>query len=230
MPLRLTFDTPHQTAGTIVRDVVNQGTADVASVMVTDGGGQWRSVDRHGQSIETPAYRPGSDAPVAILRVTPVGEEGDALAPGYSSFEFGAEFRLDAVSDGSSTDNGDNLMQRGLSGDEAQFKLQLDHQRPACRIKGSAGAVQVVSPSTVPAFTWFRAACRRFNDRVVLTVTELQSGEQTVTTVDGHTGSLRPESADVPLSIGGKLNAHGGIVSSSDQYNGFIDDVFLRVY
>ena len=228
-PLRLRFDTPAQAPGSVVREVVNSGTADVSAEIVSAGGGAWRSVDRHGQSVETPAFTRWEDAPQAILGVTPEGS-GDALAPGYASFEFGADFQIDWESDGTSRDDGDNLVQRGLSGDVSQYKIQIDNRRPACRIKGSAGSVKVVASNTVPASTWINVSCRRYAERVVLTVMDMDSGAQSITTDYGLTGAVRPETPDVPLSVGGKLNADGGIVYSSDQFNGVIDEVFVRVY
>jgi hypothetical protein len=66
----------------------------------------------------------------------------DVLEARLGDFRFGAAFRLDAVSQGSRADNGDNLVQRGLSGDPAQYKLQLDGRVPACRVQGAAALSQ----------------------------------------------------------------------------------------
>ena len=47
----------------------------------------------------------------------------------------------------------------------------------------------------------------------------------------GSTGSLDPtDRASLPLSVGGKLNADGGIVKdNTDQFNGLIDNVLLDI-
>jgi hypothetical protein len=65
---------------------------------------------------------------------------GRPAQPGSRDFEFGAGFSLDTKSTGDHADNGDNLIQRGLFGDKAQYKIQVDKGKVSCRIKGSGGA------------------------------------------------------------------------------------------
>lgn len=44
----------------------------------------------------------------------------------------------------------------------------------------------------------------------------------------GPTGDMAPSRPTVPLSVGGKLSAHGEPVTSTDQLNGLVDNVILR--
>ena len=230
MPLRLSFDQPEQKAGSVVTRVTNSGDADLSISVVTADGGRLRWLNQHGQAIRTPEYRATDSEPRALLSVRNAGGDADALSPGDASFSFGADFALDAVSDGSSVDNGDNLIQRGLATDEVQYKLELDNRRPSCRILGSTGDVRVVSPVQVRAGAWYRVRCLRHPASVTLTVTDLATGKETVTTEAGETGLLDASSRSIPLSVGGKLNSDGSLVqSATDQFNGAIDQVMLSV-
>jgi len=167
--------------------------------------------------------------PRAVLSITPgPGGDADALNPGARVFSFGASFRLDAVSTGGD-DNGDNLMQRGLIGSASQYKIQVDHDRPSCRVAGSDGEVLVRSPVRVRPGRWYTVRCSREDDRVTLQLSERGSGTTQDVSATGRTGSL-DASGDLPLSVGGKLTAQGTAVrSNSDQFNGEVDDVVLLV-
>ena len=94
-------------------------------------------------AVQFPAYVKSGTYPRAVVGVTPTS--GGGLSPGASDFEYGAVFRLDATSSGRSIDNGDNLFQRGLYEDSAQFKLQIDKGYPSCRVRGSGGQGFVTS-------------------------------------------------------------------------------------
>lgn len=229
-PLRLGFERPEQPAGSVVTDVVNSGEAGVSISVVTANGGSLRALDQRGQSIRTPDFSASENPPRAVLSIRSDDEAGDVLNPGDAPFVFGADFALDRVSDGSSVDNGDNLVQRGLAGDPTQYKLELDARRPTCRIHGSRGDVRVVSPVQAEAGAWYRVRCLRQPAAVTLVVTDLETGRETVTVEAGSTGSLSPESGRVPLSVGGKLHTDGSLVdSATDQFNGAVDLVKLRI-
>ncbi|HXH57210.1 LamG domain-containing protein, partial [Iamia sp.] len=149
-------------------------------------------------------------------------------------FEFGADVVLDATSESGavgSTDNGDNLVQRGLFDDLSQYKLQLDARRPSCRVKGSVGAVFVTASMSVQPGRWYRVRCVRDGSTVSIAVTTwADDGTPTVVTrsATGPTGDMAPSRPTVPLSIGGKLSASGESVTSTDQLNGVVDNVVLR--
>jgi hypothetical protein len=117
----------------------------------TLGEGAGRDGAGSNRAVRFPAHSAATDAPRAVVRVVPEGP--DALDPGTGRFESGADVVLDATSESGavgSTDNGDNLVQRGLFDDLSQYKVQLDARRPSCRVKGSAGTVFVTASMSVP--------------------------------------------------------------------------------
>jgi hypothetical protein len=207
----------------------NSGNSPLTVRTVTRNGGQVASTSGpDGGAVRLPAYQ-ASNAPVAVLAVTdPDGT--DDLAPGTARFTFGADFALDAKSQGSRTDNGNNLVQRGLYDHRMQFKLQVDGNRPLCRVKGSGGAVSVKSSRTITPGVWHRAVCKRSGSQVTLTVTRLSDGVKWTSSRVGATGSLQPSSRSVPVSVGGKLDAKGSLARSADQFNGKVDNAFVNVF
>lgn len=212
----------------------NSGSGTVTVSVATRDGGALESLPSGGadRDIRLPAHDPTEPAPRAVIRV--VDEAGaDDLDPGTEPFEFGADFLLDAVSQGGSgtIDNGNNLLQRGLWNNVSQYKIQLDGGRPSCRVKGAAGAVAVSSPAVEPD-RWYRVRCRRNASTVTIEVTSWDA-DGVPTTISrsntGASGSMTPSDQSVPLSAGGKLNANGEVAGSSDQFNGMIDNVGLRL-
>ncbi|NCT92609.1 hypothetical protein GXB85_16870 [Cellulomonas sp. APG4] len=216
-------------AGTQLGHVPVTGTAGARGTVVQHRGGVAVAVaSRSGQgtAADFPPARRGSQAPAAVIAVRPPAGSA-ALAPGTRAFSFGADFRLDAGSTG--IDGGDNLVQRGLADDTGQYKLELDGQRAACVIKGNRGKVTVRSTLTVTRGAWYTAECRRSGDTVSLTVRRI-GGTSVTTTARGATGSVVTARADTPLSIGGKLTPAGKVATwSSDQFNGLVDNAFLRI-
>lgn len=214
------------------------GTAAVTVGLASrDGGTITSAEDRQGApdgAVRLPAHDATAPAPRAAVRVTNAGA-GDALDPGTRRFSFGADVRLDATSESGAAggiDNGDNVVQRGLFDDVVQYKLQVDHRQPSCRVKGRAGEVMVTSTVTLDADRWYRLLCTRSGTTVSLTVTSWSPGgtpTDTVTRGEGATGSMTPAAPTVPLSAGGKLLATGAVAGSTDQLNGLLDRVVLRV-
>lgn len=181
-----------------------------------------------GRSAAFPAFK-ANNPPQAVLTVVD-GQGADDLSPGNADFQFGADFSLHGRSQGSSSDNGNNLIQRGLFGAGMQYKIQVDGNRPLCRVKGSGGVVEVKSSRPVASDAWFRATCIRRGHEVQLRVVRLKDGETWTDRESGRTGSLVPSSASLPLSIGGKVRNTGEIIGGdADQFNGRIDNVFLMV-
>lgn len=185
-----------------------------------------------GYAARFPRHSPSATAPAAVVRIRNAGP-ADGLDPGTGRFTFAADVKLDTLTaTAGSADDGDNVVQRGLYGDVSQYKIQVDHGRPMCRIKGRSGTVEVRSPVVVQPWRWYRLTCVRDGGRVTLSVTSWASdGTPTTTSTarDGATGSMRPASSGVPLSVGGKLSASGGIVASADQLSGLVDNVRLHL-
>lgn len=184
------------------------------------------------RAFEFPPYASSPTAPRAILSVTsPEGEEN--LAPREEDFEFGATFRIDKTSTGDPTDNGDNLIQRGLFAEDGQYKIDVDKDRPACRVKGSGGTVQVKANDDVTPGEWYAARCTRRGDVVQLTVLSYDGkawGQHSQDSQTEGVGSVDWADPTVPLSVGGKVTPRGRVVeSASDQFNGLIVDPYLAI-
>lgn len=236
-PLRLLFEQRPPPSGEY-RHFVNSGSRRLrTSVASLDSGFLTDAPSRRGsrgqRALKTPGHKAGPDAPRAIIRVRDL-RGADALNPAGKDFTFGADFRLNKVSAhsfASSTDNGDNLIQRGLYDQSTQYKVQLDHRVAWCRVKGSRGAVEVASPVTIHSGRWYRVRCARDGATVRISVTSWRDGtsHQVVRSRAGTIGDLTPRKRSTPLSVGGKLTSGGNVVNNADQFNGRIDNVMLRI-
>lgn len=211
--------------------LANAGSVSVSATIASAGGGVVAAVKHKGagRAARFEPFDPDLPAELAAVVVFPKGDK-DRLAPRRRAFTFGAAFKLDATSQGSKVDNGNNLAQRGLYDDDAQYKLQIDDNRLSCRVKGSAGSILVRADRPVRTQRWNRARCTRRDRTVTLVLVERTSDGNTKHRwrrsgpIGGLAFSSRP-----PLSIGGKVTDKGEMMSaSSDQFNGRIDNVFFR--
>lgn len=208
----------------------NAGQSALSVTQVSHRGGsvnEAAGANGNGTGIRLPAFK-ASDPPLAVLTV--LDTQGvDDLEPGASKFRFGADFTLDAKSAGSPSDNGNNLVQRGLFGSSMQYKIDVDKERPGCRVKGDQGAVTVRATRAVAPDTWYRMHCIRDGGAVRLTVKRLSDGLTWSYSANGNIGSLHA-ARKLPLSIGGKVNASGDLMTGdSDQFNGRVDNVYLNI-
>jgi hypothetical protein len=195
-------------------------------------GGQLRATPGYDgmPALRFPAHEPMRDAPNAMLALR--SQDPDWLQPRGDQLVFGADLALDAVSDGTDRDNGDNVMQRGLFGAPAQFKLQVDHRRPSCLVRGDAGMVLTTSSVTLDARSWYRITCRRTDDEVEVTVSRLDDGSAVDTEVDRDRGEIGSVTfpAQTFLSIGGKLGPDGGPVEdATDQFDGSLTRIHVSI-
>jgi hypothetical protein len=183
--------------------------------------------DSASRAVQFPAYVGSGTYPRAVVRVTPTS--GGGLSPGAANFQYGAVFRLNATSSGRSIDNGDNLFQRGLYGDRAQLKLQIDRGYPSCLVRGSTGRVFARSKTKVVANKWYRATCSRVGSKVTVQVSPFGSTATPASTVaTGSSGTLTFPSSQ-PAAIGGKITSSGAIVASAtDQFNGAVAQVWVN--
>jgi hypothetical protein len=214
----------------VIREVLSSSDVRVA-VSSAAGGEVLPGPDRSesGHSLRLEPFRADRSAQPAVVVVEALGGD-DPTDPGRGDFSFGAEFVLDAHHGSSSTDNGDNLVQRGLFGEDAQYKIQLDDARPSCRVNGSEGSVTVRAAERVETGEWYRVRCRRTGDEVSLrVVTSFGEGRELRDYVEhGRTGSVSFAGGG-PFSIGGKVDKDGDVLTAdSDQFNGLVDDVFFR--
>jgi hypothetical protein len=216
----------------------NSGYAAVRISVVTDDGGALvdgrprvhPTIDR---AVRYPHYASGPDAPHAVIQI--VDRRGpDDLDPGLLPFRFGADFNLDQVSEDTEfggRDNGDNLLQRGLFNQPSQYKLQIDHRVPTCRVKGSLGAVAVSSTVRPVPGKWYRVRCLRNGDQLTIVVKSWNQGSMTALrqSTSGPIGVVSPTTRTVPVSVGGKLSRRGVVQRATDQFNGRVDNVIIRV-
>ncbi|WP_323791436.1 hypothetical protein [Nocardioides sp.] len=237
--LALTFE---DTAGpgSVVPDTSNRGSAATSITVSTRAGGRLvAAVGLDGVAVRFPGVRlDRPEASQAALLVRPVLAPGDPdpFAPADHDFVFGADILLDAASEGAS-DNGDNVVQRGLYVDDSQFKLQIDHRRPSCRFAGSEGAVVVRADTIAVPGDWYRLACSRTGTELALVMSRWSGGAWSETgrwTEQGDVGALDFAAAKgtevAPVSVGAKADARGDIPrSSGDQFNGAIDNVYVDV-
>jgi hypothetical protein len=234
--LHIQFDERVGTTGGTFISPVNSGYAGLSVSVESIGGGEIVRRARAGAdngAARMPHDSGATDAPRAVVAV--VDQAGsDELDPARRGFTFGADFTLDSRSEATrrgSTDNGDNLVQRGLYNAATQYKLQLDRHRVLCRIRGRAGAVEVTSAARIESGVWYRVRCTRSHRTATLSVTSWTSSGDRTTAMDrarGPTGAVNPYRRSVPLSVGGKLSPDGHIVASTDQFNGRIDNVVMR--
>lgn len=220
--------------------------ARTSVAIVTDSAGAGRIVavtSSPGQAMaaDFPPYSAGG--PRAVLVVRNVGGS-DGMNPGSARLEFGADLLLDSgVTSGGSSDNGNNAVQRGLYDDRAQFKLEVDAGRPTCRVKGSGGAVQVTARTTMAPGARYRVRCLRAAAANTVSISVAAFAADGSLGATATTAASTPAGralgsltfvATVPLSVGGKayVNAASGspkLMAASDQFNGAIDNVVLRL-
>jgi hypothetical protein len=236
---QLWLDFEATTPGHTITSLANVGSATVAVTVVTAHGGRLRA--RHVKTVgsrvaDYPAYDGRADGPRAVVSVLPVGSD-DPLEPLGASFRFGVDARLDAKSQGTSADDGNNLIQRGLFSDGAQFKIQEDSRTLSCRVQGQSGALMVVSKVRPRAKAWYRIRCARNvvsgGDRLVIAVRTIRGpgslGPVTKTwSPTGQVGVL-DFAPSTPLSVGGKLTGPTAVHPASDQFNGMLDNAFVHV-
>lgn len=178
------------------------------------------------------------DGARAALRVQTGGDH--EFAPEEADFGYGADVFYDYLPVNSEDDNGDNVLQRGLFADVGQFKLQLDEGRPSCRVNGDDGELLAKATEPIKAGQWYRLRCQRSDGALSLFLAPLTgsapapgSAEEAELPwqswrTEGDAGSVTVSDPPATLSIGGKLNAHGGVVEDApDQFSGVLDNVTI---
>ena len=182
---------------------------------------------RFPQTTCTTAPR-GSSCPRAT--VSPQGE--DALNPlnGTGNFQFGASVRMSTVAGKA----GMNILQRGVFGDGAQWKLQTDYKSAvgfrvaSCRFSDGTAAVLVLGTKKLLAGTWYDLTCQRSGSTFTLVVDDVSgtAADETVSAV-ASIGAIAPTK---PATIGGKAitTQTGQNDTATDQFHGDLDGVYFR--
>lgn len=235
----LDFDDPPGPAGSVLGGMTSTGTAPVDVAMLTLRGGRVRRTEGlDATAARLPGWRRGRAVAAAVAVRTRSTATVDPLQLGASDFEVGADFRLDARSDGAPHDDGDNLLQRGLFSDDSQVKVQVDRGVPSCRVAGDAGELVATTGVAVERGAWYRLRCVREGQSLTIRLSALvrpAAGGPPVEldlehgTVTGDVGELSWPTR-TPLTVGAKATADGGLVrSETDQFNGAVDDVYLAL-
>jgi hypothetical protein len=210
-----------------------RGSAVLETSISSLAGGAVQSIARpSSRAWRMPSYQDQGSYPRAVVLARP-GPEEEALSPGRGAFGYGADIRLDELSTGRVEDNGNNVLQRGLSSDSSMFKLEVDAEgRPGCTVKGQDGTVSVLAAGPITAGTWYRIRCERQRQELRLLVSEYgPSGPTTqVRLRTGETGPVTFDGAQVPVSVGGKVAHDGSVIrSATDQFNGMIGNAYYAM-
>ncbi|WP_432983366.1 LamG-like jellyroll fold domain-containing protein [Dactylosporangium sp. CA-233914] len=137
------------------------------------------------------------------------------LNPGRGSITYGASVLVQP----NETSKGANVVQKGFSVGDSQFKLQVDGVagQPSCVIVGTSSATIFVAMASrsVADGRWHRLACSRGNALLTVAVDGVEAGRTAIP-------SSLSIANDDPICIGGK-----GTSANNDQFVGIIDDVFV---
>jgi hypothetical protein len=139
-----------------------------------------------------------------------------SLNPGTRPIAYGAKVLLSPRQ----TSKGQNVVQKGYSATSSQYKLQVDGVagRASCVLVGSRPGIKLVTSTvTVADGTWHDVECRRSATSLTVLVDGAVRGNRAIRASLSVTN-------DLPLSIGGK-----GAYSDNDQYQGTLDDVWVRI-
>jgi hypothetical protein len=183
-------------------------------------------------ALDMPDFTTASRYPRAAL-VVRNATDTDHLSPGSHDFMWGADFQLDEVSTAHpGPDNGDNLLQRGLWGQAAEYKAEVDLRRASCAVHGAEGTLLVRARMNTEPGKWYRMRCFRAADSLTVSVSELGVdgwGPEVEARVNGPVGSV-DYPASMPVSIGGKIAPNGKLIqSATDQFNGWIANPVIQI-
>ncbi|MCY1137561.1 LamG domain-containing protein [Actinoplanes sp. Pm04-4] len=194
---------------------------------ILDGSGRGhnlRVISGHGGAVRQVAHGQGSALLFpsrCLLRVCPhVALQTPStpdLNPGTRDISFGADVYLSPTQ----TSKGQNVIQKGFSKTSSQWKLQIDGVagRPSCVLVGDRlRRIRMVTSSvSVADGRWHRVRCSRSGSVLAVFVDDLLRGRITVPASLSVTNNR-------PMSIGGK-----GAFADNDQFNGALDNVWVRV-
>ena len=184
----------------------------------------------------------GVASPVAYAVVPATPAPNDVLAPGEQPFTFGADVKLDTgtTATNGTNDNGNNVVQRGLSGAD-QYKIQVDSAQVSCMTR-SAGTIINNALADITAGTWQRIRCTRTplaggGEQLDLVVS---APDGTVLDTDTKTNlaaravldfSTAKVGTPIPFTVGAKVGNKTPLTveAASDQFNGRIDNVYLDI-
>jgi len=198
-------------AGTTVRDLSGN---DNDGVVKTKYGGVITPLSGGAADFPNPCtVEPCPNAMIEVL-------DAPSLDPGTASFEWGAEIKMRA----DETADGENVLQKGRWGDVGgQWKLQVDKAggKPSCVVSGFRDGIEsrVVLKSSIGIAdnVWHEVTCRRTVDGVEIVIDGVSRGAVAMPVVT--------LSSAASVTIGAKEV----LAKDNDQFQGRLDDVFMRV-
>lgn len=183
-----------------------------------------RIISGHGGTVRAVTHGRGSAIlfpPRCLRRICPhVALQTPSTAdlnPGSRDISYGADVFLSPTQ----TSKGQNVIQKGYSTRGSQWKLQIDGVagRPSCVLVGDRSprirmATSVVS---VADSRWHRVRCSRVGGTLSVWVDNVLRGRIGIPPRLSVTNNR-------PMSIGGK-----GAYADNDQFNGALDNVWVRI-
>jgi hypothetical protein len=189
------------------------GHSHTLRVVARNGGATRVVAHGTGKALAFPKKCTGRSCPRVALRAKSATE----LNPGRRPLAFGASVLLAQ----SQTTKGQNVLQKGYSARGSQYKLQIDGAagRPSCALVDAQkkGIRLAHSSVSVADGEWHTVECRRSGKTLTIVVDGVTRGSTAIP-------AKLTVSNDAPLSIGGK-----GAYSDNDQFQGVLDDVWVRV-
>jgi hypothetical protein len=205
---KYTFD---DRAGTMLD---GSGKGHTMALVASHGGALKQVLHGAGEALAFPDKCTGkSPCPHAVLQ----SPNSADLNPGIRPLAYGATVRLAK----GQTSKGQNVVQKGYSATSSQYKLQVDGVpgRPSCvLVDEKTLAIKLVrSAVTVADGVWHTVECARAAEVFVILVDGVIQGTLKIPAMLSVTNTS-------PLSIGGK-----GTSRNNDQFQGAVDDVWVRI-
>ena len=193
--------------------VDESGNGHTLRVISGHGGSVRPVVHGQGTALAFPAKCTRRICPHVALQ-TPSSAD---LNPGTRDIAYGADVLLAP----GQTSKGQNVVQKGYSASGSQWKLQIDGMagRPSCVLVDDRRPEIRIAASSVTAADgrWHALRCHRRGTSLAIYVDDVLRGRTAVP-------ALLSISNDRPLSIGGK-----GAFTDNDQFNGALDNVWVRI-
>jgi hypothetical protein len=182
--------------------------------LITGNGGTVSKV-RHGRghALRFPAKCIGTSRCPHVALQSP---SASGLNPGTRPISYGAKVLLPR----SQTSKGQNVVQKGYSATSSQYKLQVDGAagRASCVLVGNRPGIKLITSSvSVADGSWLAVECRRTARALTVLVDGAVRGNRALTPGLSVANNR-------PLSVGGK-----GAYTDNDQFQGILDDVWVRI-
>ncbi len=183
-----------------------------------------RVISGHGGAVRTVVHGQGTALAFparCTQRVCPhvalQARHSPELNPGTRNIAYGADVLLEP----GQTSKGQNVVQKGYSATSSQWKLQIDGTagRPSCVLVDDRRLTIRMATSSVGVADgrWHGVSCHRIRNTLTVYVDGVARGRTAVPARLSVTNNR-------PLSIGGK-----GAFADNDQFNGALDNVWVRI-